>query len=388
MLVGDWTLVETPNAVNSNIGQRSGKKEKEQGWLLGAKKWSGLYLFGKENRLGTIQETILKSIEVTQQIRTDGDANNEHINRLDNVIEFTPIEMLRDILPTGLPHSFLSDLNVNPFKVKKSKVVVVHKAEVEGVAPVLRTKIDWVSLVEGAYVFGTNNPLGEFLNVGTFDTPCINEDMRISRTPSPIFKQLQVFVRKGSTILDSNIIADLTAELRVEAEIQASRHLSQPEEQVRKVTNAAKMVGDAMASIGEDVHYVVEKDLEGVYCAMGDAMDDVLGRVQHVVEEDLQEIGNAIKGIQKSFQGEGFEILDAISYVTKAMTKIPQDEDVSTVGKSVEDALDAMVRDVQDMVEGDLKKIDQSVKEVSSVILGEDVIDAVNETGSNEKKNP
>ncbi len=58
------------------------------------------------------------------------------------------------------------------------------------------------------------------------------------------------------------------------------------------------------------------------------------------------------------------------------------------MGEWVEDALDAMVRDVQDTVEEDLKKIDQSVKEVSGVILGEDDLDAVNETSGNEKKNP
>ena len=47
MLVGEWTFVATANAVNSDIQRRSSKKEKEQGWLLGAKKWPELSLFGK-----------------------------------------------------------------------------------------------------------------------------------------------------------------------------------------------------------------------------------------------------------------------------------------------------------------------------------------------------
>jgi hypothetical protein len=82
--------------------------------------------------------------------------------------------------------------------------------------------------------------------------------MRISRTPGPVFDQLRVFVRKGSAILDSDVIGDLTAELRVEEEMEVSRRVARSEEKVKKVTNAAKTVGDVVASIGEDVRSVVE----------------------------------------------------------------------------------------------------------------------------------
>jgi hypothetical protein len=146
MLLGDWTLVVTANVPNSDVRRRFGSGKK--GWFGG--KRSGLSLFGKDGKEeNTIQKSLRKTIEVTQRIRNDGasDSGSGEINRVDNVIEFTPLDNLSDIIPKESPLSFLGELNVNPLQVKKGKVVLVHKAEVESVKPVLRTKIAWVSSV-------------------------------------------------------------------------------------------------------------------------------------------------------------------------------------------------------------------------------------------------
>jgi len=98
--------------------------------------------------------------------------------------------------------------------VKRVKVVLIHKAEVESVRPVLRTKIGWTSTVVnvagdtsspvkldpiGEDVFGFNSIVGEFFNVGTFDTPYVNDTVRLSRTSGPVSEQLRVFVRRGAS---------------------------------------------------------------------------------------------------------------------------------------------------------------------------------------------
>lgn len=412
MMLGDWTLIATANVPSSDIRRRFDKKNDNNnllGWFgnkNGDNKRSGLSLFGSEGRpLNPIQKSIRKSIEVTQRIRSDGVRTNDSssdsnsINRVDNVIEYTPLDTLQDIIPKDFPlFGFLENLNVNPLQVKKSKVVLVHKAEVESVAPVLRTKIAWVSSVlnvagtsqffepDGADVFGTNNPFGEFLNVGTFDTPFVDEDIRISRTKGPVFEQLRIFVRKGSNMLDSDMKDSLVAELRVEEDRQIKSDIVRAEEQGKKVSEAAKNVRDAVISIGEDVSATVKKDMDEVNRVMGDAMDDVVGRVQDVVEEDLQEIGKAIEGVVQASEGEGFEIGEAIANVTKAVTKLPEDvrniveEDVSEVNDAVVDAMDTMVKDVQDSVEDDLKKIESSIKEV--VGTDEDVGESEDDTES------
>ena len=70
------------------------------------------------------------------------------IDRVDNVIEFTPFaETVGDLLGDSVPFAALKDLTLNPLDVKKSKVSLIHKAEVQSVTPVLRTKINLQSYV-------------------------------------------------------------------------------------------------------------------------------------------------------------------------------------------------------------------------------------------------
>ena len=92
--------------------------------------------------------------------------------------------------------------------MKRVKVVLIRKAEVESVRPVLRTKIGWTSTVVNAAgdtsspikldpigedVFGFNSIEGEFFNVGIFNTPT-NDTVRLSRASRPVSEQLRIFV--------------------------------------------------------------------------------------------------------------------------------------------------------------------------------------------------
>ncbi|KAL7531401.1 hypothetical protein ACHAXR_004020 [Thalassiosira sp. AJA248-18] len=401
MMLGDWTLVATANLPSSDIRRRFDNKndnenndtKKKGGWFNknGKKKRrSGLSLFGSNGSvpLNPLQKSIQKSIEVTQRIRNDGNKEEDggNINRVDNVIEFTPLDTLEDIIPQESPlFNLLGNVNVNPLQVKKSKVVLVHNAEVESVKPVLRTKIAWISSVlnvagtsqyfdpEGADIFGLNNAFGEFINVGTFDTPYVDEDIRISRTSGPVLEQLRVFVRKESTLLenDDGLFDMLTAEMRVEEEKEVS------ESESSDVGTQVQKVVEATASMAENARSTIEKDMDGVNKALGETMDDVAAKVQDSVEDNLEQIGKAVEEVQSAIQdGDGDNIGKAISNVTKAVTKVPGDvrdiveEDMSELADEVEEELTTMVADVQDSVESDVKDIGKSIEEIRDVATG------------------
>ncbi len=339
LLLGDWKLIATSNVPSSDIRRRITEKqnnkssEKKKSWFSMPKARSGLSSDNSSSSLNPLQKSIQKSFQVTQRIRNDT-AEDGEINRVDNVIEYTPLDTLEDILPKESPLSnILGSINVNPLQVKKGKVVLIHKAEVESVSPILRTKIAWTSSVlnvagtsqifeeGGADVFGVNNLLGEFLNVGSFDTPFVDEDVRVSRSTSgPILEQLRVFVRVGSDILEEGMLDSLTAEMRVEEEIEVSS--SSIESQMKTVTDAAEKVTEVL----------------------GDAMDDVVERVQDVVEEDLEEVGKAVEKIQAG----GDNIVEAVSNATKAIAKVPAD-----VGNVVAEDVAEVVDKLQDAVSGD-----------------------------------
>jgi DNA anti-recombination protein RmuC len=278
----------------------------------------------------------------------------------------------------------LGNVNLNPLSVKKSKVVLVHDAEVESVDPVLRTKIAWVSSVvnvagtsqyldpDGADVFGINNLFGEFLNVGTFDTPYVDEDVRVSRSPGPIVEQIRVFVRDGSSVLDDEVMMEsLTAELRVEEEREAA------EEEKKDVGVQARKVAEATASMAENARSTIEKDMEGVNKALSETMDDVVGKVQDAVEEDLEQIGKAVQGVQSAIRERG-DVGEALSNATEAVAKVPEDvrsiveEDASNLADEVEGALETMVADVQDSVETDLEEIGKSIEGMRDAVSGDD----------------
>lgn len=212
-MIGDWKLLctmNTPKFTSPSITNKSPFKIPE--WF----------------RTNPVQEKIRESVEVTQRIRCIEDDN--FIDRVDNIIEFTPFS-LEEVISSS------ASLNFNPLEVSKSKVTLAHKAEVQSIKPVLRTKIALESIIltvagtsqyldpQGADILGLNVPLGDFLNAGSFDTTYVDEDIRVSRSSVGLFDQLRVFVRKDTTsgiveetveeeeILDDGAIEEIVAEV-------------------------------------------------------------------------------------------------------------------------------------------------------------------------------
>ena len=408
MLLGDWTLIVTANLPSSDIRRRFDNNDKKKGGVWGTKKRKSL----NEKQLNPIQKSIQQTIEVTQRIRNDynggEDETSNIINRVDNVIEFTPLNTLEDILPSSLPiYDIVSKININPLQISKGKVVLIHKAEIESTKPILRTKISWTSSVlnvagesqyfdtDGDDVFGINNLLGEFINVGTFDTPYVDEDVRISRSSGPVFETLRVFVKKGSSLLDedSMLLENLSAELRVEEDME----VEQSEEddvgtQVKKVVEAADNVQKSISSMTSNAKSTIEKDIESVNKVLGETMDDVVGKVQDVVEDDIEQIGKAVEDVQVAMSNEGYELVDAIQNVTKAVAKVPSDvkdivdKDADDLRTKAVDALNSMVADVQDSVESDLKNVEKTMEDMRDAVTGSSSDDGDDDTDEEEEE--
>jgi hypothetical protein len=122
---GDWTLVVT-TATNS------------AGFDLSK------LPFLNEGPLKEIRATLNRSIRVEQRIRST--TNSTVVDRVDHVIQFQPPNMLMDVLGGDVPDA-LRSINVNPLEVTKATVTLVHKATVESVIPVLKTKICLESVI-------------------------------------------------------------------------------------------------------------------------------------------------------------------------------------------------------------------------------------------------
>lgn len=260
-LRGDWTLVATASLLPSDLRRRF---TNDDGGAVGG------------TPLGPLQRALRKTVAVTQRIRGDGpgDGIAAPITRVDNVIEYAPPDTLADLLPEGGPlRGLLGGVDVNPLRVKRGKVVLVHKAEVESVAPVLRTKIAWTSTVvnvagsssqyfdpEGADLFGVNNPLGEFINAGTFDTPYVDRNVRVSRTRGPVSEQLRVFVRSDGSL---------------------------PEEGGTATPSDGEEDGGGGEGDGPRAPEVADAAPAGNVGDVGDATDAVTARVQDAEEDDL-----------------------------------------------------------------------------------------------------
>jgi hypothetical protein len=90
-----------------------------------------------------IRDAINRCLVVKQCIRAREDSGA--IDRVDHVLEYQPPDSLTEILD-NLPDA-LSSLNINPLHVSEGKVTLVHKADVESVTPVLRTKLSLDSIV-------------------------------------------------------------------------------------------------------------------------------------------------------------------------------------------------------------------------------------------------
>ena len=99
--------------------------------------------FYNEGPLKEIRETLNKSLMVQQVIKSSEES--DVIDRVDHVIQYMPPDTLSEFVST-LP-DFLQSVNINPFQVTDQKVVLVHKAEVESVIPLIKTKLSLQSVV-------------------------------------------------------------------------------------------------------------------------------------------------------------------------------------------------------------------------------------------------
>jgi len=120
---------------------------------------SQLPVFFRQGPLKTVRDTFNKAWTVQQVIKEEEGAPGS-INRIDHVLQYSPPNTLSAFLQgddnndndndnqdgARLPEA-LKNLNINPLQVTKSKIVLVHKAEVQQVTPVLRTKLTLSSII-------------------------------------------------------------------------------------------------------------------------------------------------------------------------------------------------------------------------------------------------
>merc|ERR1740124_1498805 len=207
-MVGDWKLLCTTDSIE----RREQSKGKFPFPLPG---------FLKESiESNPLEKNIRNSVQVIQRIRKDeGNDNGSLINRVDNVIEFIPLTFT-DVLPSNIADS----LNLNPLEVTKSKLSLIHVAEVQSVSPLLRTKIALKSVVlnvagesqflepEGDDFLGLNVPFGDLTNFGSFDTTYVDDTLRISRGKTGFVEQLRVFIREDTKASEVSLVDDVDDE--------------------------------------------------------------------------------------------------------------------------------------------------------------------------------
>jgi hypothetical protein len=103
--------------------------------------------FFNEGPIKSIRDTLNKALKVEQVVMDETTAGT--INRIDHVLQYVPPDTLSAFLD-NIPET-LKNFNINPLEVTKSKVILVHKAEVESVTPTLRTKLSLSSII-GAFM--------------------------------------------------------------------------------------------------------------------------------------------------------------------------------------------------------------------------------------------
>eukprot|EP00978_Attheya_sp_CCMP212_P014400 scaffold36596_cov55-Attheya_sp.AAC.3 len=139
-MLGDWTLVCTASLRSGNDVEQTTKRLP----FLGKAK-------NGSKRSNPIQDALKRSFTVTQRIRSTD--NSTDIDRVDNVVEFTPANTLDQILGRSGDEKknplqqFFGSLNLNPLDVSKSTASLIHSAEVQSTLPVLRTRIGLKSVV-------------------------------------------------------------------------------------------------------------------------------------------------------------------------------------------------------------------------------------------------
>lgn len=198
LLVGDWSLV-----CSSASSSAASKIEIDTQKIP----------FFNNGPIQDIRNTLNDSIKVVQRIKF-GESSNS-IDAIDHVIDYSPPNQLSSFLK-NVPDVF-KNLDINPLKVSETKVVLKHKAEVEGTIPVIKTKLSLEAVVlnvagesknldpKGEDVLGINIPFGDLLNAGSFDTTYVDETTRISRSKVGPVDQIRVFVKTDDNSDDDTV---------------------------------------------------------------------------------------------------------------------------------------------------------------------------------------
>lgn len=145
-LIGDWTLL--CSTASASIGSEDGGPIEKQ--TIAGIDTSKLPFFN-EGPIKEIRDRLNKSVKVEQLIK----ASDTTIDRVDHVVEYMPPDTLSEFLDT-LPDAIKS-LNINPLQVSESKVILVHKAEIESVIPSIKTKLSLQSVVRKYIIFNLHH---------------------------------------------------------------------------------------------------------------------------------------------------------------------------------------------------------------------------------------
>lgn len=135
-LIGDWTLL----CSTASASMEGGPLEKI------ARIDTSKLPFYNEGPLKNIRNRLNKSLKVQQIIKSQ---SSDGIDRIDHVLDYMPPDTVSEFLDS-LPDAIKS-LNINPLQVSESKVILVHKAEVESVIPVIKTKLSLESIVRKSF---------------------------------------------------------------------------------------------------------------------------------------------------------------------------------------------------------------------------------------------
>lgn len=132
-LIGNWTLL----CSTASASLQNGPLDKING--IDTSKIP----FFNEGPLKEIRDTLNKSLKVQQVIKAETIPGI--IDRVDHVLQYAPPDTLAAFID-NIPDA-LKNLNINPLQVSQSKVILVHKAEVESISPVINTKLSLSSIV-------------------------------------------------------------------------------------------------------------------------------------------------------------------------------------------------------------------------------------------------
>jgi len=142
-LIGTWTLLCSTASISLQEGSTN---------TFGLGIELSKLPFWKEGPLKTVRDTLNKALSVQQVVKTSSTTTEDIIiDRIDHVIQYSPPGMLSAFLddttaPFSIPDA-VKNFNINPLEVTKSKVILVHKANVESVTPKFETQLSLSSII-------------------------------------------------------------------------------------------------------------------------------------------------------------------------------------------------------------------------------------------------